>query len=94
MTTSTPSRRAPTASVATHRFELGQTVRLTGGLWPSGNVYRITAMLPPVGDSPQYRIRNEAEKFDRMAPQSALELANAGDDSSKLVDQSVDARRA
>lgn len=81
-------RRAPTLPVATHQFQLGQVVRLTGGLWPSGNVYVITALLPPVGDVLQYRIRNEAEKFDRMAAQNHLELADAGADSSKLVEQS------
>jgi hypothetical protein len=63
----------------THLFELGQAVRLNNGLSPSANVYRITAKLPPIGDSPQYRIQNEIEKFERMAMQSNLEPVVAGE---------------
>ena len=64
---------------------LGQAVRLKGGMWPSGNVYLITAKLPPSGDSPQYRIRNDTEKFERMATQANLELANPSTDDQGVI---------
>jgi|ERR1700722_18869242 hypothetical protein len=57
----------------THLYANGQSVRLKNGYMSVGNVYRIIASLPPNGDTPQYRIRNEAEKFERMALQSDLE---------------------
>jgi hypothetical protein len=60
-----------------HSFSLGQAVRLTGGFRTSGNVYIVTAMLPANEGSPQYRIRNEDEKFERMATQANLEPLNA-----------------
>ncbi len=62
---------------ATHLFTVGQTVRLNGGFLRSGTIYQITARLPPIGDLPQYRIRNDEEKFERVARQSELELSNA-----------------
>jgi len=67
-------------NAATHLFALGQAVRLIGGMRASDNVFLITAKLPPIGDSPQYRIRNEAEKFERMATQASLELVNPSTD--------------
>jgi hypothetical protein len=67
-------RRLSETESATHMFEVGQTVHLNNGFSPSGNLYRITAKLPPIGDSPQYHIQNEVEKFQRMAAQSNLEL--------------------
>ena len=60
---------------ATHLFKVGQAVRLKGGVWRSGDIYRVTATLPPVGDSPQYRIRNDGERFERVATQDNLEHA-------------------
>ena len=78
MTTSTLSSR-PTRRLANsvHRFSLGQAVRLTGGFRTSGNIYIVTAILPPNEGSPQYHIRNEAEKFERMATQANLEPITA-----------------
>jgi len=78
MTTSALSSR-PTRrlSNSAHRFSLGQEVRLTGGFRTSGNVYVVTAILPPIEGSPQYHIRNEAEKFERMAAQANLEPVSA-----------------
>ena len=67
--------RSPQLPAATHLFALGQSVRLTGGFLRSGNVYRITAKLPPIGDTPQYRIRNDDEQFERVATQANLEPA-------------------
>lgn len=62
-----------------HLFEIGQTVRIKGGFGspalPAGS-YNITATLPPRGDSPQYRIRNEDERHERVATQDSLELVS------------------
>ena len=69
-----PSRRVHTE---THLFSSGQTVRLKNAVLLSGNVYLITASLPPNGGSPQYRIRNDNEKFERMASEAELELVSA-----------------
>lgn len=65
--------RLPVAHSATHLFALGQAVRLRDALRSADNIYLITARLPPSGDSPQYRIRNDSEMFDRMATQVSLE---------------------
>lgn len=59
---------------ATHLFSTGQSVRLKNAVLLAGAVYRITASLPPSGASPQYRIRNENETFERMASEADLEL--------------------
>jgi hypothetical protein len=59
---------------ATHLFATGQIVRLKGGVplpSQSGNTYRITGTLPPRGDSPQYRIRNDDERYERVATQDS-----------------------
>lgn len=64
---------------ATHLFTTGQIVRLKGGFGlqsQSADTYRITAMLPPRGDSQQYRIRNEAEHYERVATQDSLEAVS------------------
>ena len=61
---------------ATHLFTTGQTVRLKGGFGlqsQSAATYRITATLPPRGDSQQYRIRNDGEHYERVATQDSLE---------------------
>ena len=61
---------------ATHLFEMGEIVRLKDGVPPpsqSANIYRITGTLPPRGDSPQYRIRNDDERYERVATQESLE---------------------
>jgi hypothetical protein len=64
---------------ATHLFTTGQIVRLKGGFGlqsQSADTYRVTAMLPPRGDSQQYRIRNEAEHYERVATQDSLEAVS------------------
>jgi hypothetical protein len=64
---------------ATHLFTTGQIVRLKGGFGlqsQSADTYRITATLPPRGDSQQYRIRNDDEHYERVATQDSLESVN------------------
>ena len=82
-------RRLSEVESAAHIFEVGQAVHLNNGFSPSGNVYRIIAKLPPIGDSPQYHIQNEVEKFQRMAAQSNLEpvISTAEGKAAPLVDR-------
>jgi hypothetical protein len=64
---------------ATHLFTTGQIVRLKAGFGlqsQSADTYRITATLPPRGDSQQYRIRNDDEHYERVATQDSLEPVN------------------
>lgn len=66
--------RQPPRDATTHLFTVGQSVRLKGG-WPAapGEIYHITATLPPRGNSPQYRIRNDDERYERVTTQDNLE---------------------
>jgi len=57
---------------APHRFALGQAVRLKGG-FAQRAACRITRTLPPLGETPQYRIRNDGESHERLASQNELE---------------------
>ena|SRR5579871_3704987 len=64
---------------STHLYEVGQAVRLSGGFMhrsQASGIYRITGTLPPRGESPQYRIRNNDERHERVATQDNLEPAN------------------
>lgn len=58
-----------------HRFSVGDEVRVisTSGMWFKHGVdYRITAALPPQAGKLQYRIKNEAEPFERVVSESQL----------------------
>lgn len=67
MRTTTMMQRNPRPvrrEAATHLFAVGQAVRLKGGFgtFPKTvEIYRITAPLPPRGDSLQYRIRSDGD---------------------------------
>ena len=64
---------------ATHLFTVGQAVRLRGGFpGPSrfAGVYHITGMLPPVRGTPQYRIRSDDERHERVTTQDSLEAVS------------------
>ncbi|MEP3048892.1 MAG: hypothetical protein ABJL55_21315 [Roseibium sp.] len=73
-----PKRSAgsPRPDPETHLFKIGQTVRMTdrtaARVLP-GSVHTITGMLPPRGSHPQYRIRNENERHERVVTQDCLE---------------------
>jgi hypothetical protein len=75
---------------ATHLFAVGQTVRLRSGFgtFPkTAEIYRITGTLPPRANSPQYRIRNDAERHERVTTQDSLEpvdMPPAGDDATLI----------
>jgi hypothetical protein len=73
-------------------FDVGQTVRLKGGLGTgpkTGDIYRVTATLPPRGASPQYRIRSEGEPYDRVVTEDSLErvVLSASDNGTALIER-------
>ncbi|MFU0507481.1 hypothetical protein [Pseudaminobacter sp. NGMCC 1.201702] len=71
-----PGARSIRPAAATHLFAVGQAVRLRGnfGTFPkTAEIYRITGTLPPRAHSPQYRIRNDDERHERVATQDSLE---------------------
>jgi hypothetical protein len=62
--------------MADHRFAIGQPVRLKGRFGMATNTaetYRITGTLPAKDNSPQYRIRNDGERHERVATEDSLE---------------------
>ena len=78
--TATNDLRMPSAPPARdpslHLYAVGEMVRLKGGFGISadaGSVFRITGTLPARGDSPQYRIRSDDERHERVATQDTLE---------------------
>lgn len=93
MTSTSPIRRTarPTRREApTHLFAIGQSVRLKGGFGTSAlpaDIYHVTATLPPAGDSPQYRIRNDDERHERVTTQDSLQpagMTRSGDDATLI----------
>lgn len=73
----------------THLYKVGQAVRLKGGFSRTAEVYRVNAQLPPSGRTPQYRIQNSKEGFERVATEDKLEPAHAtrGDESASLIEK-------
>ena len=74
-------RRAIPRDAAKHLFSIGQSVRLKGGFETSpklGDVYRITATLPPRDNLFQYRVRNDDERHERVTTQDCLEPRRLG----------------
>lgn len=64
----------------THRFHIGQTVRMRSHFGISAStaeLFRITGTLPARDNSPQYRIRNDGERHERVATEDSLELVAA-----------------
>ena len=60
-----------------HRYKIGASVSLTslrGMSRNEGAVYKVTAHLPSDGRHLQYRIRNAAELFERIATENELAL--------------------
>lgn len=74
--------RSAFTETPSHVFAVGQTVRLRGVIdrvaATVGEVYQIISRLPPVGDSLQYRIRNERETYERVVREDSLEAIRTG----------------
>ena len=87
--TSQRNRRFPRDTPA-HLFAVGQIVRLKGGFKrPAlpGDIYHITGTLPPRGDSPQYRIRNDEERHERVTTQDDLEPVSISQSGASLIER-------
>jgi hypothetical protein len=78
-------QRSPPRESARHFFALGDAVQLKDTLSGAGKTYLITAKLPPSGDSLQYRIRNDDERFERVTTQANLEFASASHSDSDVL---------
>ncbi len=69
---------SPPQNSGSHLFTVGQVVRLKTGrpmrTTRPADTYHITALLPPLGELPQYRIRNDQEKHERLTTQDKIEL--------------------
>lgn len=62
-----------------HRYVIGQAVRMkrTFGLSPAmPGPFRITGTLPERHNSPQYRMRNDAERHDRVMTEDEIEAVD------------------
>jgi len=72
-------------------FGVGQAVRLKGDFRTPAkiaDVYHVTATLPPRENSPQYRIRSDAEPHERVVTEDRLEpAALASDAGLRLIDR-------
>lgn len=58
-----------------HRFAIGQLVRLKNSILPItayDKIYRVTGTLPAMDGAPQYRIRSEAERHERVTTEDLL----------------------
>lgn len=68
--------RSHRLTTISHRFVIGQAVRLRSALGhapKTAEVYRITGLLPEKDNSPQYRVRNDEERHERVLTEADLE---------------------
>lgn len=59
-----------------HRFSIGQPVRMPnrpGALKTNGLVFNVTGKMPAKDRSPQYRIRCEDERHERVVTEDMIE---------------------
>jgi hypothetical protein len=71
---------------------VGQTVRLRGSFGASrttAEIYPVTGTLPPKGGSPQYRVRNDDERHERVTTRDRLEPASLkpGGEGASLIEK-------
>jgi hypothetical protein len=62
-----------------HLFDVGQPVALTphsGTYLKTPNAYVVSAQLPPLGDTLQYRIKCVSEPYERVVAEHQLNLLN------------------
>ena len=75
------AKRRAVEEAPRHIFGIGQLVRMSHNApivtnTGASDVSAITAPLPPIGGSPQYRIRNEDERYERVTTQDNLVAAS------------------
>lgn len=91
MTAASTGQRVPRQYAredAPHAFAIGQRVRLKGGFGKTPtDIYLITGTLPARANSPQYRIRNEEERHERVTTQEDLEPVNNSQSASSLMER-------
>jgi hypothetical protein len=60
-----------------HRFAVGQCVQMKtfGSSQPTGQKFTINALMPVRDGTPQYRLRGESEKHDRVDREDNLVMA-------------------
>lgn len=60
-----------------HRFAVGQCVHIKtfGSIQPTGQKFTINALMPVRDGAPQYRLRGQLEKHDRVDREDNLVLA-------------------
>ncbi|PSJ54227.1 hypothetical protein C7I84_24880 [Mesorhizobium ephedrae] len=91
MTTATIGQRNArqfSRQASTHYFAVGQSVRLKSRFGPTpADIYHVTGTLPPRGNSPQYRIRNDAERHERMTTQDDLEPVDVSQSGASLIER-------
>jgi hypothetical protein len=80
------------ADAPTHLYAVGQAVRLKGGFMlrsQAASIYHIIGTLPSLGELPQYRIRNDDERHERVATQDDLEPArtSSGSEGTILIER-------
>ena len=62
----------------THRFKIGDSVRMASTMsarTASAHQFKVVRQLPERGGEVQYRIKSDAEAFERVAVESALQKA-------------------
>lgn len=68
------------AIMSLHQFRVGQMVRLksrVGLMHRTPEIFQVKLMLPPMQNLPQYRIRSEAENYDRVVTQDSIEAVDS-----------------
>lgn len=74
----------------THIFSIGQSVQLKSrfsGSRSARGVFQVTGTLPPLGNSLQYRIRNDEELYERVATQDDIEAVATSRSSAALLER-------
>jgi len=60
-------------STPRHKYKVGQAVDLSPGRWSvPARAYKIMRLLPIEGGHLMYRVKSEAETFERIAKESEL----------------------
>lgn len=71
----------PRPEKASHRFAIGQLVRMKGRSLMTQNtpeLFQVKSTLPVKDGSPQYRIRSDEENYDRVTTEDNLEEVAVG----------------